>query len=141
VPGRPGRGPGTSAGGPTGDLVGRDALAATLGGRLDALEADGRVSGYAPLVDHDALEARTVLVRLAVARPDVEYVAATLRAAGALSVLELTGSENLLAICRFQDGQRRQSFLASLATDDRVHRVRANDALRTVVEGDRRGLL
>jgi DNA-binding Lrp family transcriptional regulator len=140
VPGRPDRGTDTSVGGPA-DLVGRDALATALGGRLDALEADGRVTGYAPLVDHDALDARTVLVRLSVSRPDVPAVAATLREVGAVSVFELTGSENLLAVCRFDDGQSRESLLASLATDDRVHTVRANDALQTVVEGDRRGLL
>ncbi|WP_255194813.1 Lrp/AsnC family transcriptional regulator [Halorarius litoreus] len=139
--GRPdGRGADSSVGGHD-EPVGRRSLAATLGRRLDALEADGRIRGYAPLVDHDALDARTVLVRLAVSRPDVPAVAAWLRDAGALSVFELTGSENLLAVCRFTTGTAREAFLARLATDDRVHRVGANDALRTVVEGDQRDLL
>ncbi|MFC7176722.1 hypothetical protein [Halosegnis marinus] len=108
---------------------------------LERREAAGDVLGYAPLVDHDALDARTVLVRLRVAPDDVHAVAADLAAAGATSVFELTGGANLLAVCRFPDDAGRERFLAGLATDDRVRDASATVALRTVVEGDARGLL
>ncbi|WP_435196650.1 hypothetical protein [Natronomonas sp. EA1] len=120
------------------DAVGRAAVERAVDG--DALETDA-IRGYAPLVNYDALDERTVVVRLTVARPDVAGVAAMLRAAGAVSIFELTGTENLFAVCRFTDDAARQAFLAALATDDRVTGVEANVALRTVVEGDARGLL
>lgn len=122
------------------DAVGREAVERAVGVRLDALEA-GTIGGYAPHIDHDALDARTVVVRLTVARPDVAGVATMLRDAGAVSVFELTGDGNLFAVCRFADDAARQAFLADLATDDRVAGVEANVALRTVIEGDARGLL
>ncbi|WP_255151186.1 hypothetical protein [Halorarius halobius] len=123
------------------ERVGRAGLAVDEG-RLDALESDGRIRGYAPLVDHDALDARTVVVRLAVAPGDVDGVADCLRTlGGAHAVFELTGGDNLLAVCRFTDDTGREAFLAALAMDDRVQRVVADAAVRTATEGDRRGLL
>jgi DNA-binding Lrp family transcriptional regulator len=100
-----------------GEPVGRSWLAAEFGRRLDTLEVSGAVRGYAPLVDHDALDARTVVLRLRVERPDVPAVAVDLPEAGAGSVFEVTGSENLLAVIRFPDDPTREAFLAGLATD------------------------
>lgn len=109
--------------------------------QLERREAADDVVGYRPLVDYDALDARTVLLRLRVAPADVSAVTDDLAAAGAVSVFELTGSGNLLAVCRFPDDAARKSLLASLATDERVADVTATVAIRTVCEGDTRGLL
>jgi DNA-binding Lrp family transcriptional regulator len=117
------------------------ARAALDDGTLERHEMRGEVIGYAPLVDYDAVDARTVLVRLRVAPDDVGAVASDIADAGGVSVFELTGRVNLLAVCRFPDDAQRERFLAGLATDDRINDVTVSVALRTVVEGDARGLL
>jgi DNA-binding Lrp family transcriptional regulator len=110
-------------------------------GGLERREAAGEIEGYRPLVDYDAVDARTVLLRVRVAPADVSAVADDLADAGAVSVYELTGSGNLLAVCRFPGDAGRESLLAALATDERVADVTATVAIRTVREGDDRGLL
>jgi DNA-binding Lrp family transcriptional regulator len=108
---------------------------------LKRREVAGEIEGYRPLVDSDALDARTVLLRLRIAPANVPAVADDLADTGAVLVYELTGSGNLLAVCRFPDDAGRESLLATLATDERVADVNATVAIRTVCERDDRGLL
>ncbi|RNJ27437.1 Lrp/AsnC family transcriptional regulator [Halosegnis longus] len=103
-------------------------------------ERAGYVEGYAPLIDFDALDARTVVVRLQVAPTALDGVVETL-ADHAVTVFETTGRLNVFAICRFPTDDRRDAFLATLAGDDCVRDVQTNPALRTVVEGDATSLL
>ncbi|MDZ7746526.1 MAG: hypothetical protein U5K28_08420 [Halobacteriales archaeon] len=103
-------------------------------------EREGYIDGYAPLVDFDALDARTVVVRLQVAPTALDGVVELLTD-HAVTVFETTGRLNVFAICRFSTDSSRDAFLATLAGDDRVRDVQTNPALRTVVEGNATGLL
>lgn len=100
--------------------------------RVLELEREGRVDGYVPALDYEALGMETVVVRLRV-RDDVDDVI-TDHAEHVTDAYETTGPYNALLIARFDDLAELNEFLAGLSTDDRVAAATANVVLRTACE-------
>jgi DNA-binding Lrp family transcriptional regulator len=100
--------------------------------RVLDLEREGRVDGYVPTLDYDALGMQTVLVRLCV-RGDLEAVLAD-HGGPVTDAYETAGSYDALLIARFDDLGELNGFLAGLSTDDRVTAATANVVLRTAHE-------
>jgi DNA-binding Lrp family transcriptional regulator len=104
----------------------------TPGKRVLELEREGRVEGYAPTLDYDALGMQTVVVRLRVLG-DLEAVLAD-HGERVTDAYETTGAHDALLIARFADLGEMNDFLAELATDERVAAATANVVLRTACE-------
>jgi DNA-binding Lrp family transcriptional regulator len=100
--------------------------------RVLELEREGRVDGYVPTLDYDALGMQTVLVRLRVTG-DIEAVLAD-HSARVTDAYETTGSYDAFLVARFDDLGELNGFLAELSTDDRVAAATANVVLRTACE-------
>ena len=104
----------------------------TPGERVLELEREGRVDGYVPALDYEALGMETVVVRLRV-RDDVAPVVAD-HDERVTDAYETTGQYNAVLIARFDDLGELNDFLAGLSTDDRVAAATANVVLRTACE-------
>ena len=104
----------------------------TPGRRVLELEREGRVEGYVPSLDYDALGMQTVVVRLRVAG-DLESVIAD-HGRRVTDAYETTGPFDALLIARFADLGEMNDFLAELSTDDRVTATTANVVLRAACE-------
>ncbi|PSQ10801.1 hypothetical protein BRC93_08085 [Halobacteriales archaeon QS_5_70_15] len=102
------------------------------GERIRELEREGRVDGYVPVLDYDALGMQTVLIRLCV-EGDLEDVIAA-RPDRVTDAYETTGSYDAFLIARFDDLGELNGFLAGLSTDDRVTATTASVVLRTACE-------
>jgi len=102
------------------------------GERVLELEREGRVDGYVPALDHDALGMQTVIVRLRVG-DDLEAVLEDLDGP-VTDAYETAGSYDALLIARFDDLDDLNGFLAGLSTDDRVAAATADVVLRTACE-------
>ena len=100
--------------------------------RVLELEREGRVDGYVPALDYDALGMQTVVIRLRV-EGDLGAVLAD-HADRVTDAYETTGPYDALLIARFDDLGERNEFLAGLSTDDRVSATTANVVLRTACE-------
>lgn len=100
--------------------------------RVLELEREGRVDGYVPTLDYDALGMQTVLVRLRVTG-DLETVLAD-HSAHVTDAYETTGPYDAFLVARFDDLGELNGFLAELSTDDRVAAATANVVLRTACE-------
>ena len=100
--------------------------------RVLELEREGRVEGYVPSLDYEALGMQTVVVRLRV-EGDVEAVVRDY-AGPVTDAYETTGSYDALLIARFDDLDEFNGFLAELSTDERVSATTANVVLRTAFE-------
>lgn len=100
--------------------------------RVLELEREGRVEGYVPTLDYDALGMQTVVVRLRVPG-DLEAVLGD-HGRRVTDAYETTGPYDALLIARFADLGEMNDFLADLATDERVAAVTANVVLQTACE-------
>lgn len=102
--------------------------------RVLELEREGRVDGYVPALDYEALGMQTVVVRLCL-RGDhrLETILAD-HADRVTDAYETTGSYDALLIARFDELGELDEFLAGLSTDDRVSAAAANVVLRTACE-------
>lgn len=100
--------------------------------RVLELEREGRVEGYVPSLDYDALGMQTVVVRLRV-RDDLAAILAD-HGARVTDAYETTGPYDTLLIARFVDLGEMNDFLAGLSTDERVTATTANVVLRAACE-------
>ena len=104
----------------------------TPGDRVLELEREGRIEGYVPSLDYDALGMQTVVVRLRV-EGDVESVVAD-HDGPVTDAYGTTGPYDALLVARFDDLGEMNDFLAELSTDDRVAAATANVVLRSACE-------
>lgn len=103
-----------------------DAAVPTVRERIDALEADGTIRGYAARVDHDALGHVTAVLRLRVGHETVASVLERLRTEPwVVALYETTGRHTVVAVGRFVDEDALADCLTELHHDPAVDGVAA----------------
>jgi DNA-binding Lrp family transcriptional regulator len=106
----------------------------TAAWRRHTLEDDGVIRSYRPRLDYDLLGYDvTAVLRLEVADDQDAVVAELCDHERVLSVYEVAGPEDVVAVARFADADDLDRLLGSYRTDDRVRAARA-DTGRTVKE-------
>ncbi|WP_436931789.1 winged helix-turn-helix transcriptional regulator [Halosimplex halobium] len=112
---------------------------ATATKRLQRLEEDGVIDGFQPEVDYGAFGYEvTAVFRLDVDGAGLETVVADLRDAGnMIGVYEVTGSDDVVAIGKFQDTEALNARIKSVLTHPEVRSARTSIVLDTVCEYDR----
>lgn len=124
---------------PRGDLadIATDAEtnAVTADERLRDLRKEGLLDGVAARIGYDQLGFQTVIVRLSVGLSAVEAIASSLREQpGFMTVYEVTGGENLLAVGTFPDEWTMQAAVSDLVADPDVRSVSVEPVDRVVAD-------
>ena len=112
---------------------------ATATKRLQRLEEDGVIEGYQPEVDYGAFGYEvTAVFRLDVDGAGLETVVSDLRDAGnMIGVYEVTGSDDVVAVGKFENTETLNAQIKSVLTHPEVRSARTSIVLETVCEYDR----
>ncbi len=103
-----------------------DAPIPTVRERIDALEADRTIRGYTALLDHEALDCVTAVLRLRVGHDRVADVTEALRERPwVVSLYETTGRKPVVAVGRFPDEAALAERVTELHHDPDVEGVAA----------------
>jgi DNA-binding Lrp family transcriptional regulator len=105
--------------------------------RLQRLEEDGVVDGYRPDIDYAALGYEVTAVFRIDARGDRNAVVTDLRDTGRMvSIYEMTGSEDVLAIGKFADAAALNARVAEILDHEHVRTVATDIVVDTVCGHD-----
>jgi DNA-binding Lrp family transcriptional regulator len=112
---------------------------ATATKRLQRLEAEGVIDGYQPEIDYGAFGYEvTAVFRLDVDGAGLETVVSDLRDAGnMIGVYEVTGSDDVVAVGKFENTEALNAQIKSVLTHPEVRSARTSIVLDTVCEYDR----
>jgi DNA-binding Lrp family transcriptional regulator len=115
-----------------------DVSVTTVSNHLRDLEEEGVVSGYTPRVDYDALGYDvTAVVQLKVegsALPEIADRLADERRM--ISVYEVTGDYDIVAIGKFRDTDEMNDGIKSLLTDENIRESNTSVVLSAVSENE-----
>ncbi|MWG34672.1 HTH-type transcriptional regulator Lrp [Halomarina oriensis] len=108
----------------------------TVSNHLKDLESSGVIEGYAPIVDYDALGYDvTAVVQLKVEGNAITEVTEVLRDAKQMvSVYEVTGDHDIVAIGKFRDTDDMNRQIKELLHDANVKESNTSVVLNTVSE-------
>ena len=115
-----------------------DVATATATKRLQRLETEGVVDGYRPEVDYESFGYEvTAVFKLDVEGSNLRTVVDDLTDAGTMvGVYEVTGSDDVVAIGKFEDTAAMNEQIKTLLTRPEVRSVRTSIALDVVCEYD-----
>ena len=113
-----------------------DVSVTTVSNHLKDLESRGVVEGYTPVVDYDALGYDvTAVVQLKVEGNAIEEVADALREADQMvSVYEVTGDHDVIAIGKFRDTDGMNRQIKELLSDANVKESNTSVVLNAISE-------
>jgi len=111
---------------------------ATATKRLQRLEETGIIDGYRPEIDYHAFGYEvTAVFRLDVEGSGLDAVVADLEAAGhMIGVYEVTGSDDVVAVGRFESTEAMNAQIKDVLTHPDVRSARTSIVLDTVCEYD-----
>jgi DNA-binding Lrp family transcriptional regulator len=114
-----------------------DVSVTTVSNHLSDLEEAGVVEGYSPLVDYDALGYDvTAVIQLKVEGDALPEITDTLEGEKRMvSVYEVTGDYDVIAIGKFTDTDEMNDQIKSLLTDPDIKESNTSVVLNAVVEG------
>jgi len=115
-----------------------DVSVTTVSNHLSALEEQGAITGYSPIVDYEALGYDvTAILQLKVegnALPDV-----TEKLSGhsqMVSVYEVTGDHDVIAVGKFEDTDGMNTLIKELLSDADIRESNTSVVLNAAVEND-----
>lgn len=110
----------------------------TVSNHLNDLDEQGVINGYTPTVDYDALGYDvTAVIQLKVEGTAITDVADTLREAHQMiSVYEVTGDHDVIAIAKFRDTDDMNDQIKTLLSDVNVNETNTSVVLNSVCEYD-----
>lgn len=113
-----------------------DVSVTTVSNHLSDLDDQGVIRGYTPKVDYGALDYDvTAVIQLKVEGSAITDVAATLREAKQMvSVYEVTGDHDVIAIAKFEDTDGMNDQIKGLLNDVNVKETNTSVVLNTVCE-------
>jgi DNA-binding Lrp family transcriptional regulator len=113
-----------------------DVSVTTVSNHLKDLESRGVVEGYTPVVDYDALGYDvTAVVQLKVEGNAIKEVADALREADQMvSVYEVTGDHDVIAIGKFRDTDGMNRQIKELLSDANVKESNTSVVLNAISE-------
>ncbi|MFC6837159.1 HTH-type transcriptional regulator Lrp [Halomarina ordinaria] len=113
-----------------------DVSVTTVSNHLKDLESNGVIQGYAPIVDYDAVGYDvTAVIQLKVEGNALQDVADTLRnARQMISVYEVTGDHDIIAIGKFKDTDGMNRQIKELLTDANIKESNTSVVLSAVSE-------
>jgi DNA-binding Lrp family transcriptional regulator len=114
-----------------------DVSVTTVSNHLSDLEEAGVVEGYSPLVDYDALGYDvTAVIQLKVEGDALPEITDTLEGEKRMvSVYEVTGDYDVIAIGKFTDTDEMNDQIKSLLTDPDIKESNTSVVLNAVAEG------
>ena len=113
-----------------------DVSVTTVSNHLQDLEESGVIRGYSPVVDYDALGYDvTTIMQLTVEGSALSDVTENLREhRQILSVYEVTGESDIIAIGKFRDTEDMNDQIKSLLNDSGINESNTSVVLNTVSE-------
>jgi DNA-binding Lrp family transcriptional regulator len=113
-----------------------DVSVTTVSNHLSTLEEEGIIQGYTPNVDYDALGYDvTAVMQLKVEGDALEEITETLREHDQmLSVYEVTGDYDVIAIGKFKDTDEMNDQIKALITDPDITQSNTSIVLNSVAE-------
>ena len=113
-----------------------DVSVTTVSNHLRDLEAEGVVNGYTPIVDYDALGYDvTAVIHLKVEGSALPEITERLREQKQMvSVYEVTGDYDVIAIGKFHDTDEMNEGIKGLLADQDIRETNTSVVLNTVVE-------
>ncbi len=113
-----------------------DVSVTTVSNHLNDLDEQGVIKGYTPKVDYGALDYDvTAVIQLKVEGSAITDVADTLREARQMvSVYEVTGDHDVIAIAKFEDTDGMNDQIKGLLKDVNVNETNTSVVLNTVCE-------
>ena len=113
-----------------------DVSVTTVSNHLQDLEETGVIRGYSPTVDYDALGYDvTAIMQLTVDGSALSDVTESLREhCQILSVYEVTGESDIIAIGKFRDTEDMNNQIKSLLNDSGINESNTSVVLNTVSE-------
>lgn len=113
-----------------------DVSVTTVSNHLSELEEEGVIQGYAPVVDYDALGYDvTAVIQLKVEGSALPEITDRLREGKHMvSVYEVTGDHDIIAIGKFRDTDHMNAQIKELLTDPDIKQSNTSVVLNTVVE-------
>lgn len=113
-----------------------DVSVTTVSNHLNDLDEQGVIKGYTPKVDYGALDYDvTAVIQLKVDGTAITDVADTLREARQMvSVYEVTGDHDVIAIAKFEDTDGMNDQIKGLLNDVNVKETNTSVVLNTVCE-------
>jgi DNA-binding Lrp family transcriptional regulator len=114
-----------------------DVSVTTVSNHLSDLEEAGVVEGYSPLIDYDALGYDvTAVIQLKVEGDALPAITDTLEGEKRMvSVYEVTGDYDVIAIGKFTDTDEMNDQIKSLLTDPDIKESNTSVVLNAVAEG------
>jgi DNA-binding Lrp family transcriptional regulator len=108
----------------------------TVSNHLSDLEEDGVIHGYTPIVDYGALDYDvTAVIQLKVEGSSLPDITARLKEhQHMVSVYEVTGDHDIIAIGKFKDTDGMNAQIKELLTDPEIMESNTSVVLNTVVE-------
>lgn len=115
-----------------------DVSVTTVSNHLSDLEAEGVIQGYEPVVDYDAAGYDvTAVMQLKVEGSALSEITSTLRDhAQIVSVYEVTGDYDIIAVGKFEDTDDMNDQIKALITDPDLTRSNTSIVLDTVSENE-----
>lgn len=113
-----------------------DVSVTTVSNHLSDLDDQGVIKGYTPKVDYGALGYDvTAVIQLKIEGSAITSVADTLREAKQMvSVYEVTGDHDVIAIAKFKDTDGMNEQIKNLLNDENVKETNTSVVLNTVCE-------
>ncbi|ELY60699.1 HTH-type transcriptional regulator Lrp [Natronococcus jeotgali] len=115
-----------------------DVSVTTVSNRLSDLEEEGVIQGYTPIVDYGAVGYDvTAVMQLKVEGDALAEITETLREHPQMvSVYEVTGDYDVIAIGKFEDTDDMNDQIKSLITDPAINQSNTSIALNAVAENE-----
>ncbi|MFB6243565.1 MAG: HTH-type transcriptional regulator Lrp [Halobaculum sp.] len=115
-----------------------DVSVTTVSNHLQDLEEEGVIRGYTPRVDYDALGYDvTAVVQLKVEGQALPEITDSLREVdGMVSVYEVTGDYDVIAVGKFRDTDEMNDRIKDLLAETEVRETNTSVVLNTVVENE-----
>ncbi|AGB39980.1 HTH-type transcriptional regulator Lrp [Natronococcus occultus] len=115
-----------------------DVSVTTVSNRLSDLEEDGVIRGYTPVVDYGAVGYDvTAVMQLKVEGDALAEITETLREHPQMvSVYEVTGDYDVIAIGKFKDTDDMNDQIKALITDPDINQSNTSIALNAVAENE-----
>ncbi|NKE35291.1 Lrp/AsnC family transcriptional regulator [Natronococcus sp. JC468] len=115
-----------------------DVSVTTVSNRLSDLEDEGVIQGYTPTVDYGAVGYDvTAVMQLKVEGDALAEITETLREhPQMISVYEVTGDYDVIAIGKFEDTDDMNDQIKSLITDPAINQSNTSIALNAVAENE-----
>jgi len=115
-----------------------DVSVTTVSNHLQELEAEGVIQGYSPRVDYDKLGYDvTAVIQLKVEGQALPEITGRLRDVdGMVSVYEVTGDYDVIAVGKFHDTDEMNDRIKDLLGDAEIRETNTSVVLDSVVENE-----